>query len=104
MVGLDCEDCHQEKAMGTTRGMRMKNPAHKCGCVNGEIVGAMGLSVTRAAEVLGVMRQALPAPLGQGACLTPPKGLGRAVGMLWGGDPGNDGGCFPIGQPGIARG
>ena len=90
--------------MGTTRGMRMKNPAHKCGCVNGEIVGAMGLSVTRAAEVLGVMRQALPAPLGQGACLTPEMVLGRSMDMLWRSNRANDGVCFPIGQPGIARG
>ncbi len=46
--------------MSLEKGIRMKNPAHPDGLVKSEIVEAMGLSVTRAARVLGDTRPALP--------------------------------------------
>ena len=40
---LDCEDCHQETAMGTKQGLRMKNPTHLGGFVKSEIVEATAI-------------------------------------------------------------
>lgn len=45
----------------TAQGIRMKSPAHPGGFVKSEIVESFGLTVTRAAEVLGVTRPALSA-------------------------------------------
>ena len=53
----------------------MKNPAHPDGFVKSEIVEAMGLSVTRAAGVLGVTRPALSALLNERAKLSPEMAL-----------------------------
>lgn len=47
--------------MSAMQSVRMKNPAHSGGFVKSEIVEALGLSVTRAAPVLGVTRPALSA-------------------------------------------
>lgn len=56
-------------------GIRMKNPAHPGGFVKSEVVEALGLSVTRAAEVLGVTRAALSALLNERAHLSPEMAL-----------------------------
>ncbi len=61
--------------MGTTKGLRMKNPAHPGGFVKSEIVEATGLSVTGAASVLGVTRPALSALLNERASLSPEMAL-----------------------------
>ena len=51
--------------MSAMQSVRMKNPAHSGGFVKSEIVEALGLSVTRAAPVLGVTRPALSALLNE---------------------------------------
>lgn len=61
--------------MGTTQDIRMKNPAHPGGFVKYEIIEPMGLSVTGAAEVLGVTRAALSALLNERAHLSPEMAL-----------------------------
>ena len=61
--------------MGTTQGLRMKNPAHPGGFVKSEIIEVAGLSVTRAAEALGVTRPALSALLNERASLSPEMAL-----------------------------
>src|SRR5277367_2217644 len=48
----------------------MKNPAHPGGFVKSEIIEALGLSVTGAAQVLGVTRAALSALLNERARLS----------------------------------
>ena len=45
--------------MSATAGIRMKNPAHPGGFVKSEIIEPLGLSVTAAAQVLGVTRATL---------------------------------------------
>ncbi len=57
--------------MTTTQGVRMKAPAHPGGFVKSEIIEPFGLSVTKAAEVLGVTRAALSALLNERASLSP---------------------------------
>ena len=57
--------------MTEMREIRMMNPAHPGGFVKSEIVEALDLSVTRAAEVLGVTRAALSALLNERAHLSP---------------------------------
>ncbi len=52
-------------------GIRMKNPAHPGGFVKHEVVEALGLTVTDAAQALGVTRPALSALLNQRANLSP---------------------------------
>lgn len=61
--------------MSTTRGLRMKRPAHPGGFVKSEIIEAMGLSVTGAASALGVTRPALSALLNERASLSPKMAL-----------------------------
>jgi addiction module HigA family antidote len=56
-------------------GIRMKNPAHPGGFVKSEIIEAVGLSVTAAAQVLGVTRSALSAFLNERADLSPEMAL-----------------------------
>lgn len=51
--------------MGAMQGIRLKNPAHPGGFVKSEIIEALGLSVTNAAQVLGVTRPALSALLNE---------------------------------------
>src|SRR5690606_9181632 len=60
---------------GTTQGIRMKNPAHPGGFIKHEIIEPLELSVTGAAEVLGVTRAALSALLNERAHLSPEMAL-----------------------------
>ena len=55
--------------------IRMMNPAHPGGFIKTEIVEALDLSVTRAAEVLGVTRAALSALLNERSHLSPEMAL-----------------------------
>ena len=57
--------------MTRTSGIRMKNPAHPGGFVKAEIIEPLGLSVTEAAEALGITRAALSAFLNERASLSP---------------------------------
>lgn len=61
--------------MTSTQGMRIKAPAHPGGFVKTEVLEPLGLSVTRAAEALGVTRAALSALLNQRAHLSPEMAL-----------------------------
>lgn len=45
--------------MSTKADIRMKNPAHPGGFVKSEIIEPLGLSVTAAAQVLGITRATL---------------------------------------------
>ncbi len=56
-------------------GMRMRNPAHPGGFVKSEVIEALGLSVTNAAQALGVTRAALSAVLNERAHLSPEMAL-----------------------------
>jgi antitoxin HigA-1 len=57
--------------MAATQGIRMKNPAHPGGFVKTEIIEALGLSVTDAAQVLGVTRATLSYFLNERTSLSP---------------------------------
>lgn len=57
--------------MDASAVIRMKQPAHPGGFVRHEIIDALGLSVTRAAEVLGVTRATLRTVLNERAHLSP---------------------------------
>jgi antitoxin HigA-1 len=57
--------------MTQTQGVRMKNPAHPGGFVKTEIIEPLGLSVTDAAQALGITRAALSAFLNERAALSP---------------------------------
>ena len=57
--------------MAHTQGIRMKSPAHPGGFVKTEIITPLGLSVTGAAQVLGITRAALSAFLNEHASLSP---------------------------------
>ena len=61
--------------MSTSQGIRLKNPAHPGGFVRTEIIEGLGLTVTRAAQVLGVTRPALSAVLNERASLSPEMAL-----------------------------
>ena len=61
--------------MSAAQDVRMKNPVHPGGFVKREIVEALGLSVTRAAQALGVTRPALSALLNERAHLSPEMAL-----------------------------
>jgi addiction module HigA family antidote len=50
---------------------RMAKPAHPGDFIKGEIIEALGLSVTRAAQILGVTRPALSALLNERSSLSP---------------------------------
>jgi antitoxin HigA-1 len=56
--------------MTEMREIRMMNPAHPGGFVKSEIIEALGLTVTRAAEALGVTRAALSALVNERAHLS----------------------------------
>ena len=56
--------------MSMSHGIRMKNPAHPGGFVRSEIIEALDLSITAAAQVLGVTRAALSALLNERASLS----------------------------------
>ena len=57
--------------MNASADIRMKQPAHPGGFVKHEIIDPLGLSVTRAAEVLGVTRATLSTLLNERAHLSP---------------------------------
>jgi len=61
--------------MAASLGVSMKAPVHPGGFVQEEIVEPLGLSVTRAATVLGVTRGALSAFLNERADLSPEMAL-----------------------------
>jgi addiction module HigA family antidote len=61
--------------MTAMQGIRMKNPAHPGGFVKSEIIAALGLTVTKAAQALGVTRAALSAVLNERARLSPEMAL-----------------------------
>lgn len=61
--------------MTSTQGIRMKSPAHPGGFIKSEIVEPLGLTVTAAAEALGVTRAALSALLNERAHLSPEMAL-----------------------------
>ena len=58
-----------------SQGLRMKSPAHPGGFVKEEILAPLGLSVTAAANALGVTRPALSALLNERASLSPDMAL-----------------------------
>jgi addiction module HigA family antidote len=55
--------------------MTMKNPPHVGGLIRREVIEPLGLTVTEAAKVLGVGRQALSSLLNGKAALTSEMGL-----------------------------
>jgi len=57
--------------MAQVAGIRMKNPAHPGGFVKTEIIEPLGLSVTDAAQALGITRAALSSFLNERASLSP---------------------------------
>lgn len=61
--------------MSAIQGVRMKNPAHPGGFVKSEIIEPLGLSVTAAAEALGITRAALSAFVNERTHLSPDMAL-----------------------------
>lgn len=61
--------------MAAIGGIRLKNPAHPGGFIKHEIIEPLGLSVTAAAEVLGVTRATLSTLLNERAHLSPEMAL-----------------------------
>lgn len=61
--------------MSTNRGIRLKSPAHPGGFIRHEIIEPLGLSVTGAADVLGVTRATLSTLLNERAHLSPEMAL-----------------------------
>ena len=62
-------------AEGSVEKMAMKNPPHVGGLIRREVIEPLGLTVTEAAKVLGVGRQALSSLLNEKAALTSEMGL-----------------------------
>ena len=61
--------------MAAHSGIRMKNPAHPGSFIKYEIVEPLGLSVTAAAQALGVTRATLSTLLNERAHLSPEMAL-----------------------------
>ena len=61
--------------MSAKTGIRLKNPAHPGGFIKHEIIEPLGLSVTDAANVLGVTRATLSTLLNERAHLSPEMAL-----------------------------
>ena len=61
--------------MSATLGLRLKSPAHPGGFIRHEIIEPLGLSVTAAAEVLGVTRATLTTLVNERARLSPEMAL-----------------------------
>lgn len=61
--------------MSAIAGIRMKNPAHPGGFIKHEIIEPLRLTVTAAAEVLGVTRATLSTLLNERASLSPEMAL-----------------------------
>lgn len=61
--------------MAQEQSLRLRNPAHPGGFVKTEIIEPLNLSVTAAAQALGVTRPALSALLNERAALSPDMAL-----------------------------
>ena len=61
--------------MKATAGIRLKNPAHPGGFVKSEIIEPLGLTVTAAAQALGVTRATLSTLLNERSQLSPDMAL-----------------------------
>jgi len=61
--------------MSAIAGIRMKNPPHPGGFVKSEIIEPLGLSVTAAAQALGVTRATLSTLLNEHSQLSPDMAL-----------------------------
>lgn len=61
--------------MNAMIGIRMKNPAHPGGFIKHEIIEPLELTVTAAAQALGVTRAALSTMLNERASLSPEMAL-----------------------------
>ena len=61
--------------MNPMTGIRMKNPAHPGGFIKHEIIEPLELTVTAAAQALGVTRAALSTLLNERASLSPEMAL-----------------------------
>ncbi|NWK94704.1 addiction module antidote protein, HigA family [Sphingobium lactosutens] len=61
--------------MAAIAGIRLKNPAHPGGFIKYEVIEPLGLSVTAAADVLGVTRATLSTLLNERAHLSPEMAL-----------------------------
>lgn len=61
--------------MSASAGIRMKNPAHPGGFVKSEIIEPLGLTVTAAAQALGVTRATLSTLLNEHSQLSPEMAL-----------------------------
>jgi addiction module HigA family antidote len=61
--------------VSATLGLRLKSPAHPGGFIRHEIIEPLGLSVTAAAEVLGVTRATLTTLVNERARLSPEMAL-----------------------------
>jgi antitoxin HigA-1 len=61
--------------MNANTGLRLKNPAHPGGFIKHENIEPLGLSVTAAAEVLGVTRATLSTLFNERAHLSPEMAL-----------------------------
>ena len=61
--------------MSVTLGLRLKSPAHPGGFIKHENIEPLGLSVTAAADVLGVTRATLSTLLNERAHLSPVMAL-----------------------------
>ncbi|WP_320195020.1 HigA family addiction module antitoxin [Agrobacterium rosae] len=61
--------------MNAMQGIRLKTPAHPGGFIKSEIIEPLGLSVTGAAQVLGITRAALSALLNERSHLSPEMAL-----------------------------
>ena len=61
--------------MSASQGLRLKRPAHPGGFVRSEVLEPLELSVTDAAEALGVTRAALSALLNERSSLSPELAL-----------------------------
>ncbi len=61
--------------MNAMQGIRLKTPAHPGGFIKSEIIEPLGLSVTAAAQALGVTRAALSALLNERSHLSPEMAL-----------------------------
>lgn len=61
--------------MSTIAGIRMKSPVHPGGFVKSEVIEPLGLSVTAAAQALGVTRATLSTLLKEHSQLSPDTAL-----------------------------
>ena len=75
IIDLDYEDYHEEVALSVSTGIRLKTPAHPGGFIRHDIIEPLGLSVTAAAEALGVTRATLSTLLNEHAHLSPEMAL-----------------------------